>query len=179
MSTHDVRLPLAAARSRSTPPRVASARARPVDVLVCGSGDRRDDGAALAVVPVLRTRVPVATRVRVVGQLDIDDLLAVPRGGGVVIVDAASGLRPGEIVELPLDGLIDRADDLRPRSSHALAFREVIGVATLLRRFPLPGRIVAIGGARWGLGSTLSPRVAKALPALIDAVLAAIDRLRA
>jgi hydrogenase maturation protease len=147
-------------------------------VLVCGSQDRRDDGAALAIVPQLRTRIPGATRLRVVGQLGIDDLLAVPRDGGVVIVDAASGLRPGQIVELPLDGLVDRADELRPRSSHALAFREVLGVATLLRRLPLPGRIVAIGGARWSLGSDLSPRVAKALPDLIAGVLAAIEHVR-
>jgi hydrogenase maturation protease len=164
--------------SRAHPKRAIGGRPRPIDVLVCGSQDRRDDGAALAIVPQLRTRIPGATRLRVVGQLGIDDLLAVPRDGGVVIVDAASGLRPGQIVELPLDGLVDRADELRPRSSHALAFREVLGVATLLRRLPLPGRIVAIGGARWSLGSDLSPRVAKALPDLIAGVLAAIEHVR-
>lgn len=166
------------ASASSVPERRPMARPRPIDVLVCGSQDRRDDGAAIAVVPELRARIPDATRLRVVGQLGIDDLLAVPRDGGVVIVDAASGLRPGQIVELPLDGLVDRADDLRPRSSHALAFREVLGVATLLRRLPLPGRIVAIGGSRWSLGSELSPRVAKALPDLIASVLAAIDHVR-
>ena len=158
--------------------RATGVRPRPIDVLVCGSRDRRDDGAAIAIVPQLRARIPGATRLRIVGQLGIDDLLAVPHDGGVVIVDAASGLRPGQIVELPLDGLLDRADELRPRSSHALAFREVLGVATLLRRLPLPGRIVAIGGARWSLGSDLSPRVAKALPDLIAGVLAAIEHVR-
>ena len=64
-------------------------------------------------------------RIRVVGQLDIDDLLAVPPGARVVVVDAATGIPPGRIVDLPLDGLVDRDDRLRPRSSHALAFPEV------------------------------------------------------
>jgi len=161
-----------------TGPAVRPAATMPVDILVCGSHDRHDDGAPMAALPMLRAQLPLATRVRVIGQLDIDDLLAVPRHGGVVIVDAASGLRAGQIVELPLDGLIDRDDALRPRSSHALAFREVIGVATLIRRFPLPGRIVAIGGRRWGLGVGLSPRVGKALPALVRAVLDAVDHVR-
>ena len=165
-----------AARATATPSRRVTPR--PVDVLICGTEDRRDDGAPIATARELRNRLTGVTRLRIVGQLDIDDLLAVPKDGGVVIVDAASGLRPGEIVELPLDGLIDRHDEIRPRSSHALAFREVIGVATLIRRFPLPGRIVAIGGSRWGLGSGLSPRVAKAVPAFVDAVLAAVEHVR-
>lgn len=165
-------------RTRPGAPRAAATAQMPVDILVCGTADRHDDGVALAAAPYLRQRAPAGTRVLVVGQLDIDDLLAVPPNGGVVIVDAASGLRPGHIVELPLDGFIDRADDIRPRSSHALAFREVIGVATLVRRFPLPGRIVAIGGSRWSLGVGLSPRVARAMPALVETVLRAVASLR-
>ena len=38
-----------------------------------------------------------------------------------------SGSGPERIVELPLTGLIGREDGPRPRSSHALAFPEVIG----------------------------------------------------
>lgn len=149
-----------------------------VEILVCGSVDRHDDGAPLAAVSAIQSRLSPDTRLRVVGQLDIDDLLAVPANGGVVVLDAATGLKAGEIVELPLDGLIGRDDELRPRSSHALAFREVIGVATLVRRFPLRGRIVAIGGSRWSLGIGLSPRVARALPALVQAVMDAVDHVR-
>jgi hydrogenase maturation protease len=155
-----------------------SAVPTPVEILVCGNADRHDDGAPLAAAEVLRPRLGPDTSLRVVGQLDVDDLLAVAPDGAVVVVDAASGLRAGEIVELPLDGLIGRDDDLRPRSSHALAFREVIGVATLIRRFPLRGRIVAIGGSRWSLGIGLSPRVGKAIPAFAQAVLDAVDRVR-
>jgi hydrogenase maturation protease len=156
-----------------------SGRAAPsiaVEILVCGSADRGDDGAPIAAAAVLRDHVPDDVRMRIVGSLDIDDLLAVPAGARVVIVDAAVGIRPGQIIELPLNGLIGREDRLRPRSSHALAFPEVIGLAELIRGRPVQGRIVAIGGTGFGLGATLSPRVARAIPALVAAVREAMDR---
>jgi hydrogenase maturation protease len=112
-------------------------------------------------------------------MLGVDDLLSVPTGAGVVIVDAATGIRGGQIVELPLDGLIDRSDRLRPRSSHALGFREVIGVAEIIRGHPLPGRIIAVGGVRFGLGAGLSPSVRRAVPRMAGAVRAAVAELRA
>lgn len=157
-----------------------SGRASPVavEVLICGSVDRGDDGAPIAAAHGLRNRLDPGVRLRVIGQLDIDDLLRVPAGAGVVVVDAATGLRRGEIVELPLDGLVAREDDLRPRSSHSLEFREVVGLANMLRGHPLPGRIVAIGGGKFRRGAPLSPSVAKAIPALIGTILDAIGRLR-
>ena len=96
-----------------------------------------------------------------------------------------AGLPPGpfvralDVVELPLDGLIDRSDRLRPRSSHALGFREVIGVAEIIRGHPLPGRIIAVGGVRFGLGAGLSPSVRRAVPRMAGAVRAAVAELRA
>jgi hydrogenase maturation protease len=129
--------------------------------------------------PLLRDRLPKDVRMRIVGQLDIDHLLRIPAGAGVVIVDTATGIRPGQVVELPLNGLTVREDRLRPRSSHALAFPEVIGLANLIRGHPLRGRIVAIGGRAFGLGAPLSVRVAEAIPALVAATLAAIERDRA
>jgi hydrogenase maturation protease len=149
-----------------------------VDVLVCGSPDRGDDGAPIKVAALIAHRVPDDVRVRIVCQLDIDDLLAVPRDAGVVIVDAAVGIPPGRIVELPVTGLVGRDDGPRPRSSHALAFPEVIGLAGLLRSRPVRGSIVAIGGLHFGLGAALSRPVAVALPALVDAVIQAIERTR-
>ena len=150
-----------------------------VEVLACGSVDRGDDGAAIAALTELGPRLPADVRVRWVGQLDIDDLLAAPPGAGVVIVDAATGTRSGRIVELPIDGLVAREDSLRPRSSHALEFREVIGLATMLIGRPLRGSIVAIGGSEFALGAALSPSVRQAIPAFVDAILGAIDRARA
>ena len=165
--------PRPAARSRGDAPRTA------VEILVCGSRDRGDDAAAIVAAAALRDRLPADAQLRVIGQLDIDDLLAVPAGAGVVIVDAATGLRRGSIVELPLDGLIARTDGVRPRSSHSLEFREVIGLADMIRGRPLRGRIVAIGGGKFALGAPLSPTVARALPALVATVLDAVRRLKA
>jgi hydrogenase maturation protease len=162
---------------------VADRSARPatsvgVDVLVCGSPDRGDDGAPIKVAGLIDDRVPEDVRVRIVGQLDIDDLLAVPRDAGVVIVDAAVGISPGRIVEMPVTGLVGRDDGFRARSSHALAFPEVIGLAGLIRSRPVRGSIVAIGGLHFGLGAALSRPVAVALPALADAVVQAVERTR-
>jgi hydrogenase maturation protease len=147
-----------------------------VDILVCGSPDRGDDGAAIAAARLLRG-LPAGARVRIVGQLDIDDLLAVPAGGAVVIVDAATGVAPGRIVELPLRGFIGAASETVPRSSHALAMPEVIGVADMVRGRPLDGRIVVIGGRQYGLGRPMSRRVATAVPALAEAVRQAVAGL--
>jgi hydrogenase maturation protease len=149
-----------------------------VEVLVCGSPDRGDDGAPLAAAVVIHQDLPDDVRVRIVGQLDIDDLLAVATDAGVVIVDAAVGIRAGQVVELPLNGLVGCEDRLRPRSSHALAFPEVIGLAEVMRGRPMRGLIVAIGGKVFGLGSAFSPRVAKAIPALAEAVRDAVRRVR-
>jgi hydrogenase maturation protease len=149
-----------------------------VDVLICGSIDRGDDGAPIVASRLLRNGVDHGVRLRLVGQLDIDHLLAVRRDAGVVIVDAVTGLRAGTVVELPLNGLIDRDDDVRPRSSHALEFREVIGLADMIRGHPLPGRIVAVGGRRFTPGAALTPRVARAIPHVVDAVVDAVSRLR-
>jgi hydrogenase maturation protease len=148
-----------------------------VEILVCGSPDRGDDGAGLAVIPLVRAHLPANIGLKAVGLLDIDHLLAIPSGVGVVIVDAAIGIPPGQIVTMPLNGLIGR-DDIHPRSSHALAFPEVIGVADMLRRTPLRGEIVAIGARQFGLGRPLSRRVATALPALATAILRAASLLQ-
>jgi hydrogenase maturation protease len=163
-------------RQAATGRSAAAAPAVAVQVLVCGSPDRGDDGAPIAAAALLRDRLPSDVQLRIIGQLDVDDLLRVPAGAGVVVVDAAKGIRPGQIVELPLNGLVSREHRLRPRSSHALAFPEVIGVAELVRGLPVRGRIVAIGGAEFGLGAPLSARVAKAVPALVAAVLVAIEQ---
>lgn len=149
-----------------------------VEILVCGSPDRGDDGAPIAACQLVRPALPSDVSLRIVGQLDIDDLLAVPTGARVVIVDAAVGIRPGRIVELPLTGFIGRTDRLRPRSSHSLAFPEVIGLAEMLRGHPLQGVIVAIGGKRFGLGEDLSDPVVKAVPALVDSIVHAVVEVR-
>ena len=149
-----------------------------VDVLICGSPDRGDDGAAPAAARILGAELPNGVRLRIVGQLDIDDLLDIPTGAAVVIVDAATGLRPGQVLSLPLDSLSGSGQPVRPRSSHALAFPEVVGLAELIRGHPIRGRIVAVGAVDFALGGALSERVGAAIPALVEAVRVAIEQLR-
>jgi hydrogenase maturation protease len=180
MITHAAR-PFSAATRRATTPGApirSGGRSTPVDILVCGSADRGDDGVGIAVAETLGESLPDGARIRLVGMLQVDDLLSVAPGGAAIIVDAATGIRGGHIVDLPLDGLIDRPDRLRPRSSHALGFREVIGVAEIIRGRPLPGRIIAVGGVRFALGSGLSPSVRRAVPRMVAAIRAAVAQLR-
>ena len=154
-------------------------RAKPsVEVLLCGSTDRGDDGAALATADYLRRTLPSDVQVRAVGQVDVDDLLAIGPGAGVVIVDAATGIEPGAVLELPIRGLVGQQDVLRPRSSHALTLPEVIGVAEMIRGRPLVGRIVVIGARSFRLGHPLTTTVAQAIPALARAVESAVAAVR-
>jgi hydrogenase maturation protease len=149
-----------------------------VEVLVCGTSDGGDDGAAIAASRLIRAQLPTDVSLRIVGQLDIDDLLSVRKGAAIVIVDAATGIDPGTIVDLPLAGLVGPATAIQPRSSHALAIPEVVGLADMIRGRPLRGRIVVIGGSQFGLGRPLSRPVAAALPSLSRAIVRAISRVR-
>ena len=149
-----------------------------VEVLACGAPDRGDDGAAVIAVGRLADALPPDVRTRLVGQLDIDDLLAVPKGAGVVVADTALGVDPGWIVEIPFSGLAGREAGIRPRSSHALSIPETVAVASIIRGHPLPGIVVAIGGVDFGLGEALSWPVASAMDAFVLAIADAIGRVR-
>jgi hypothetical protein len=132
----------------------------------------------MAVMGRVREQLPADVTMRAVGMLEVDDLLAVPHGAGVVIVDAATGIDPGAIVDLALNGLIGRSDGIHPRSSHALALPEVVGLAEMLRGRPLCGRIVAIGGVHFSLGSSFSRPVNAALEPLSEAIVQAVATVR-
>ena len=71
---------------------VPATERHPVEVLVCGSPDRGDDGAPAVATASLAGHLPSTVQVRVIGQLDIDDLLSVPPGARVIVVDAATGI---------------------------------------------------------------------------------------
>lgn len=148
-----------------------------VEVFVCGSPDRGDDGAAVTACEAVRTALPAGVHLRAVGQLDVDDLLAVPPEARVVIVDVATGIEPGAVVELPLADLLEN-ETIRSRSSHALAVSGVVALAELIGERPLHGRVVALGGTRFALGDVLSDPVAAALPRFASAIQAAIEHAR-
>ena len=149
-----------------------------VEILACGGPDRGDDAAAVIAVSRLADALPIDVRSRIVGQLDIDDLLAVPPGAGAIVVDTAVGVDPGWIVEIPFSGLVGRESGIRPRSSHALSIPETIGVASIIRGRPLQGMVVAIGGVDFGLGEALSWPVATAMDAFVLAITDAVSRVR-
>lgn len=150
-----------------------------VDVLACGTPDRGDDGAAIIAGGRLADVVPDDVRIRIVGQLDIDDLLAVPTGAGAIVVDTAVGMDAGWIVEIPFSGLVGRDAGITPRSSHALSIPETVGVASIIRGRPLQGIVVAIGGVDFGYGEAISWPVATAMDAFVLAIADAIGRVRA
>ena len=122
---------------------------------------------------------PSDVELRIVGQLDIDDLLAIPPDSAVVVVDAARGIRPGTVRSLTLRGLLDAPGVIRPRSAHALAMPEVLGLAEMIRGHPLRGRIAVIGGREFGFGASFSEKVAAGMERLEASILRAIDELRA
>src|SRR5688572_33123022 len=84
-----------------------------VEVLACGDPNRGDDGASVAALADLAPDLPDDVTVRLVGQLDIDDLLAIPAGAGAVVVDTATGIDPGWVVEIPLVGFAGRKSGRR------------------------------------------------------------------
>lgn len=156
-----------------------------VRLLVCGSADRGDDGAALSAVatllPVLPAPLLARLEVRRCGHLGVRDLLDVPAGELAVVVDAATGVPPGHVVVLPLGGLA--ADGLAgplPRSAHDQPMERVLRSALAERPGGLPdGAFVGIGGRRFGFGRPLSRTVRLALPAFRDALAAELLRLTA
>jgi hydrogenase maturation protease len=155
----------------------------PVRLLVCGNADRADDGAAMRAVGALvarhHYRLGRDIAVQRCGELDVLHLLDVPTGQAIVIVDAAVGVAPGEVVTASLEELIDYPDGPAPYSSHALPINQLLGVANVLADKPLRGLFVGIGGTDFGFGERLSAAVASGLPNFIAAIDGAVVRLLA
>ncbi len=149
-------------------------------VLVCGSADRGDDGAALCAVahvlprldPILRQRVEV----RRCQQLDATDIIDVADGEACLVLDTVVGVAPGSIVQIPLDEL-SRLQDAAPRSSHALPITQVLGIAEAIRGGPPRGRLVGIGGKWFGFGETRSRALRDGMAAFEEATALAIEEL--
>jgi hydrogenase maturation protease len=139
-------------------------------VLVCGDVARRDDGAAIAAIARLAPFQRSGVRVRVVGQLQPDDLIEALADGRCVVVDAVRGVQPGRVVEVPL-GALSGFDGPQPASSHALPVRAAIGLAEALGADVGRAGFVGIGGSAFDLGFGLSPVVEQTL----DRAAAAID----
>jgi len=150
--------------------------ARRVAVLVCGEPERGDDAAAFAAVATLPDTVRAIIDVVLCGQLEVEHLLDVPDGLPCVVVDAAVGIPPGEVVAIPLAMVASRPGSGAPRSSHTLPPDQVISLAAALRGRPPEGVFVGIGGEEFGFGAGLSQAVLAGLPRLVERLAAEIDR---
>jgi hydrogenase maturation protease len=149
-----------------------------VRVLVCGERLRGDDGAAIRAIGALDPATRALVEIVEVGQLSVEALLDVPEGVALIVTDAAVGVAPGAVVSLPLEDLAPGSGAL-PASSHAMPPDQMIGLAAEIRGTALRGTFVGIGGAEFGFGERLSPRVEAGLPAFVAALSAEIRRLAA
>jgi hypothetical protein len=149
-----------------------------VEVLACGAADQGDDAASIIAVAALTPRLPDDVEVRAIERLDIDDLLAVPEGAGVVVIDTVAGVDPGWVIQIPFAGLVGRESGVILRSSRALAVPGTIGLASMIHRLPMVGIAVVIGGVNFGLGDALSWPVVAGLGTYRTSILQAIDHVR-
>lgn len=148
-----------------------------VPLLVCGEPARGDDAVAFAAVAALPEAVRARVEIVPCGQLEVDHLLDVPAGVPCIVVDAAVGVAPGEVVALSLADVAARRGGGAPRSSHALPPDLAIRLATTLRGAPPEGVFVGIGGVAFELGADLSPAVRAGLPRLVNRLTREIERL--
>jgi hydrogenase maturation protease len=158
-----------------------TARAPDLRILVCGTADRGDDGAALAAISHVLPELPELLRCRVevrrCPQLDATDLLDVGVGEAVVVVDTVVGVEPGQIITMSLDELARRPAGVAPRSSHALSVDDTLLIAEAVRGSLPAGTFVGIGGKWFGYGERFSRSVKAGLPAFAVAIRASIEEL--
>lgn len=151
-----------------------------IRVLVCGSADRGDDGAALCavahVLPLLQPDLRQRVEVRRCPQLDAADLIDVADGEACLVLDTVVGVEPGATVRIPLDELT-RLEDAAPRSSHALPITQVLGIAEAIRGQLPRGLLVGIGGKWFGFGETRSRALREGMPAFELLIEEAIQEL--
>jgi hydrogenase maturation protease len=120
-------------------------------VLACGDPARGDDALGLVAVEMLDGEDRHDARIRCVGQLLPDDLVAALAGGPCLVVDAVRGIGAGDLIEIPLRDLIS-GDGPVPASSHALPLPMVIGLAEALGADIDNATFIGIGGGSFGLG---------------------------
>lgn len=158
-----------------------TARPPELRVLVCGTADRGDDGAALAaisqVLPTLSDAIRSRIEVRRCPMLDVTDLLAIGPGESCVVVDTVVGVEPGRIVSVSLDDLAHRPAGVAPRSSHALAVDDALLIAEAVRGTLPAGTFVGIGGKWFGYGQRYSRAVRTGMPAFVATIELAIEEL--
>jgi len=151
----------------------------PPRVLVIGVGNeyRGDDAVGLAVARRLREspmpQVAVTEATGEGGRL----IEAWSGYGAVVIIDAmrssaeAGTVRRVDVTSEPAPACFSH------RSTHAIGVIDAVEVARAMGRMPGPVILFGIEGACYGAGAALSPQVAAAVPAAVEAVSREAQRL--
>ena len=147
-------------------------------VVGVGNSLRGDDAAGLSVAELARGRVPDDVDVRVCEQEPSRLVDAWEGAGAAVVVDAASsGAEPGTVHRFDAG-----ADEVPARvfrsSTHAFGVGDVVELARALGRLPEHVIVYGVEGADFTAGAGLSQPVTAALPSVVDAVLADVERLR-
>jgi len=158
-----------------------TARPPELRILVCGTADRGDDGAALAAISRVLPGLPDALRsrleIRRCQQLDALDVMDVGPGVACVVVDTVVGVAPGSTVQIRLEELARHRGSVTPRSSHALAVDDALLIAEVCRGSLPAGYFVGIGGKWFGYGERFSRAVKAGLPDFAVAIQASIEEL--
>jgi hydrogenase maturation protease len=141
-----------------------------------GTAHRGDDAAGLLVAAALRARVAPGVRV-VAGCADaMAFVLALERARLAVVVDALwlPGASTGSLHYVDLDRGVPPAARRRA-SGHGDALGAGWRLARALGAMPRRVVLVGVAGASFGLGARPSAPVRRALPALAEAALQALE----
>ncbi|MFS8066488.1 MAG: hydrogenase maturation protease [Byssovorax sp.] len=140
-----------------------------VRVIVLGNEAAGDDGAALAAARAATADSDL--EVVFAGRPGVDLLELLDSEAAVVLVDVVqTGARPGALVEVPLDAILDRAVASAPTSSHGFGPAEVLTLARSLGRALSRGGFLGVEGARFDVGAPFTEGVEIAIPALAAAI---------
>jgi hydrogenase maturation protease len=143
------------------------------DMVVLGIGNPilSDDGVGIAALDALAVEPELPDRVRLIdgGTVAPDLLGAVAGCNALIVLDAVDvGEPPGTVVRLDLrDGVAVGG----PRTVHDLGLAGLLGDLRLLGQFPERAILIGVQPDLVGLGTKLSPAVARAMRELIGAVL--------
>ncbi|HET9142286.1 hydrogenase maturation protease [Actinophytocola sp.] len=144
-----------------------------VVVIAIGNPYRRDDGVGPALAERLAARQPSGVDIEVLDGEPTRLLDAWTGARLAIVIDAVlcQPAQPGRIHRTRLDDLPTG----RPAaSSHGMGIPEAVALGTVLDRLPRRLIVYAVEAADIGFGTDLTPEVAAALPALLDAVRADI-----
>lgn len=144
-------------------------------VIGVGNPFRRDDGAGPETVARLRDRVPSGVTVTALDGEPTRLMEAWAGAALAIVVDAVvcHPPDPGRIHRVTTPAALPTGMTV---ATHGLGVVEAVRLAAALDRLPRTLVVLGVEAADVGVGPGLSPQVATAIPALVDAVLAELGR---